>query len=138
MKRLSRGAIASLVALLGVAALSTTAFAHKQSYSSTITLSLAKVPKADVASGQVGSSRGSCREKRTVTLFEDKDPAVGGDAVQIGTVSSTDTGAWSIPIQSGIKAGRVYYAQVKTRRVVNNRKHKHICKFKRSADVLGT
>ncbi len=134
MSKWSRGfAMAALAALIGMLAIATTSSAHKRLFNTTATITLAKA----TASGQIGGS-GACRANRTVILFEDKDPNVIGDTAEIGRTTSTATGAWSIPAQGSVKAGRIYNVLAKKKLVLKNSKHKHVCKSALSENVTGT
>ena len=122
--------LAALVATLVVAA---PASAHKRLYNASTTISLAG---GDSISGQL-SSKGACLGGRTVVVFEDVDTSVFGDVTEIGRTITNATGAWSLAIPGGIKKGRTYYASFSKRRLVNNRKHKHICKGATSPTAVG-
>lgn len=139
MKLTGRGIwLAIVIALAGSAALTAISSGHTKFYKSKVSISLAKAPQDDIASGEVDAHKKACRRGRTVILFEENKPGGTGQFLEIGRTKTDASGAWSEPIQDGIKKGRAYHAQAKAKKVRNNREHKHICKSKFSEDVLGT
>jgi hypothetical protein len=120
--------ISTAMALMGALALAGIADGHKTAYKSSISLSIAPGNGTQTASGQVSSARAACRGGRSVALYEDKTPTADGGTTQIGTVTTTSTGAWTASVQGGAKSGRVYFAQITFKRLVKNKKHRHVCK----------
>jgi hypothetical protein len=139
MNSLSRG-IATAVAAALIASLSFTALsvAHTRLFNSAISLSLNRVPGGDSASGQVTSSKAACAANRVVTVFEDVNPTAVFDFQAIGKAVSNATGAWSLPIQGGVKKGDTYFARISKLTLVRNSRHKHVCKGAYSAQVVGS
>jgi len=125
-----------LAALVTTLVVAESATAHKRLYNASTTISLNKIAGGDSISGQL-SSKGACLGGRTVVVFEDVDTSVFGDVTEIGRTITNATGAWSLAIPGGIKKGRTYYASFSKRRLVNNRKHKHICKGATSPTAVG-
>ncbi len=125
--------LAALVATLVVAA---PASAHKRLYNASTTISLNKLAGGDSITGQA-SSKGTCLGGRTVVIFEDVSTSVSGDVTEIGRTRTNSTGAWSLAIPGGIKKGRTYYASISKRKLVDNRRHKHICKAATSPTAVG-
>ena len=139
MKPTSRSVwLAALTALAGTLAVVAVSSAHTQFYKSSVSISLSNAPQDDIASGVVDAHKQACRAGRTVILFEENKPGGTGQFLEIGRTTTGSTGAWQVGIQDGIKKNLRYHAEVKTKKLRNNRDHKHICKAKFSEDVQGT
>ena len=126
-----------LAALVTTLVVAESATAHKRLYNASTTISLNKLAGGDSITGQV-SSKGTCLGGRTVVVFEDVSTSVSGDITEIGRTLTNSTGAWSLAIQGGIKKDRTYFARISKRKLVDNRKHKHICKGATSPTAVGT
>jgi len=132
-----RAPLIAVVALVATVALTSVSSAHRKFYKSSVSIAVAKVAGDDLARGEVDSKRRACRRNRTVILFQESKPGNTGQFLEIGRTKTDDGGNWTVPIQNGIKKGRAYHAQAKTKRVRNRGGHKHICKSKFSPDVIG-
>jgi hypothetical protein len=75
---------------------------------------------------------------RVVTVFHNAPPGKGFDGTAIGKTTTGSTGAWTLPIQGGVKKGDNYFARVSKRRLIKNRRHKHTCKGAYSPKVVGS
>lgn len=133
-RRLAAALVAALAVALGVASV---APAHTRLFNASLTLTLNRVPGGDTASGQLTSAK-PCVANRVVTVFQNTPPDKLFDAIAVGKTSTSSTGAWTLPIQGGIKKGDNYFARVSKRPSVKNRRHKHTCKGAYSPKVVGT
>jgi hypothetical protein len=134
-KSFAAALVGALVVALGVASFSP---AHTRLFNTSTTFSLNRVPGGDTASGQLSSAKPICLAGRVVTVFQNTPPDKIFDATAIGKTTTTSTGAWTLPIQGGVKKGDNYFARVSKRREVKNRRHKHTCKGAYSPKVVGT
>jgi hypothetical protein len=129
-------AVAGL-ATMAVLALAVISPAHTRHFNATLTLQLNRVPGGDTASGQLVSAQ-RCLGSRVVTVFEDVNPSKTFDRQAIGKATTDAAGAWTLPIQGGIKKGDTYFARVSKVTLVNTRRHKHVCKGAYSAQIVGS
>jgi len=79
-----------------------------------------------------------CTAGRVVSVFQDVNPTQVFDFQSVGKATTDATGAWTLPIQGGIKKGDAYFARVSKRRLVDNSRHKHTCKGAFSPRVVGS
>jgi hypothetical protein len=133
-RSLAAALVAALAVALGVASF---APAHTRLFNASLTLNLNRVPGGDTATGQLKSAK-PCVGNRVVTVFQNTPPDKLFDAIAIGKTTTSSTGAWTLPVQGGIKKGDNYFARVSKRRLVKNRKHTHTCKGAYSPKAVGT
>jgi hypothetical protein len=133
-----RGIAVAAMAAVTVLALAVGSQAHTRHFNATLTLQLNRVPGGDTASGQLASAKGACVASRVVTVFEDVNPTAVFDFQAIGKATTDAAGAWTLPIQGGIKKGDTYFARVSKVTLVHNRRHKHVCKGAYSPQVVGS
>ena len=133
-----RGIAVGAMAAVALLALAAGSPAHTRHFNATLTLQLNRVPGGDSASGQLASTKGRCVGGRVVTVFEDVNPTEVFDFQAIGKATSDAAGAWTLPVQGGIKKGDTYFARVSKVILVNNRRHKHVCKGAFSPQVVGS
>jgi hypothetical protein len=137
MNRTSRGLAVFAISVIALLALTASSTAHKRLYNASLSLSLNRVPGGDSASGQL-SSVPQCLGGRVITVFENVNPNAVFDFQAVGKATTDGSGAWTLPIQGGIKKGDAYFARVSKRILVKNRRHKHICKGAYSPQVVGS
>jgi hypothetical protein len=133
-----RGIAIPALAIVAVFALAAGSPAHTRHFNATLSLQLNRVPGGDSASGQLASVKGRCVGGRVVSVFEDVNPTAVFDFQAIGRATTDAAGGWTLPIQGGIKKGDTYFARVSKVILVNNRRHKHVCKGAFSPQVVGS